>query len=136
MMCQECELRMAVGEVDASVEDHLRECAECRALQEELRANALAMSSLREEELPPLSITRPVPQFPWLSAVAAAVVLAVVLPGIWQATRPVPVPPVRAKMPDEVTVTASLKAEPLMVKMLTPDPDVVIYWLIDSKEGE
>jgi hypothetical protein len=142
MTCQECELLLAGGEADASVEDHLRECADCRALQEELQANALALGAFRDEELPrlapPRRIPRPVPAFPWMSAVAAAMVLAVILPGIWQATRPVPPSPVKAKMPQEVTVTAEppAKAETLTVKMLTPDPSVVIYWLIDSKEGD
>jgi hypothetical protein len=136
MTCAECELRLAEGEADAGLEEHLRECGDCRSFQEDLRENGLALSGLRQEELPPVRISRPVRAFPWMSAAAAAVVLAVVLPGIWLATRPIEPDPVRAKLPDEVTVTASLKTEPLMVKMLTPDPDVVIYWLIDSKEGE
>jgi hypothetical protein len=37
--------------------------------------------------------------------------------------------------PAESRPHASEPAEPLLVKMLTPDPDVVIYWLIESKEG-
>jgi hypothetical protein len=27
------------------------------------------------------------------------------------------------------------RPQPLKIKMLTDDPDVVIYWLVDSKEG-
>jgi hypothetical protein len=140
MTCAECELRLADGEADSAVEEHLHECTACRSFQEDLRENGLALEALREEELPRRRISRPArvfpPVFPWMSAAAAAVILAIVLPGIWLATRPIEPDPVRAKLPDEVTVTASLKTEPLMVKMLTPDPDVVIYWLIDSKEGE
>ena len=28
-----------------------------------------------------------------------------------------------------------MPAEPLKVKMYTSDPDVVIYWIVDRKEG-
>lgn len=133
MTCPECEVRLADGEVDGFVEEHLRACAPCRAFHDDLRENAIALGELRQEALPAL---RPLRSFPWMSAVAAAVTLALVIPGIWRATRPVEPEPVKATTPAEVTVTASLKTEPLKVKMLTPDPDVVIYWLIDSKEGE
>jgi hypothetical protein len=144
MTCAECELRLAGGEADSAVQEHLLECAGCLSFQQDLLENGLALDALREEELPPLRISRRVwifprvfPRvFPWMSAAAAAVILAIVLPGIWLATRPIAPDPVRAKLPDEVTVTASVKTEALRIKMLTPDPDVVIYWLIDSKEGE
>jgi hypothetical protein len=152
MTCPECEVRLAGGEMDGSVETHLRACPACQALSDELRQNALALGAFRDEELGPRPVRKfpgrkfpgrkfpdrkfPDRKFPWMSAVAAALTLALVIPGIWRATRPVAPEPVKATTPAEVTVTASLKAEPLKVKMLTPDPDVVIYWLIDSKEGE
>jgi hypothetical protein len=137
MTCPECEVRLAGGEMDGSVEEHLRACPACQALSDELRENALALGAFRDEELGPRQARRfPGRKFPWMSAVAAALTLALVIPGIWRATRPVAPEPVKATTPAEVTVTASLKTEPLKVKMLTPDPDVVIYWLIDSKEGE
>jgi hypothetical protein len=152
MTCQECELLLA--DADASVEDHLRGCVKCRALQEELRENALALSSLRDEELPKVKtpkrrpvLPRPVP---WLAAAAAAVLLALIA---HQSSRRRPPPPQQLTAP--VTVTAQLAPapafkptvrrkpktaprsaalalkEPLLVKMLTPDPDVVVYWLVD-----
>lgn len=136
MTCAECELRLADGDTGGATEAHLRECAACLAFQADLRENGLALEALRQEDLPALKISRPPRAFPWMSAAAAAVALAIVVPAIWQATRPIEPDPVRAKLPDEVTVSASLRTEPLTVKMLTPDPDVVIYWLIDSKEGE
>lgn len=136
MTCPECEMRLAGGGIDGAVEEHLRLCAACRAFQQELNQNALALDAFRQDELPPLAISKPPRTFPWISAAAAAVVLAIAIPAIWRATRPVPPEPVKATTPAEVTVTASLKTKPLTVKMLTPDPDVVIYWLIDSKEGE
>jgi hypothetical protein len=94
------------------------ECAVCRALAEDLRANAEALSALRGEELPPLVVTisRRAPMYPWVAAVVAAALLTMV------ALAPMHRAPVRS--------------EPVKIKMLTPDPDVVIYWLIDSKERE
>ena len=35
----------------------------------------------------------------------------------------------------EPVLMAAVKPEPLLVKILTPDPDVVIYWLIEPEEG-
>ena len=35
----------------------------------------------------------------------------------------------------EVALPLEAPAQPLLVKMLTPDPDVVIYWLIDPEKG-
>jgi hypothetical protein len=100
------------------------ECAECRALADELRANAEALKALRDEELPPLvvRIRRRAPVYSWVAAVAAAVLLALALPHLWRILHaPAPRPG---------------SSEPLKIKMLTPDPDVVIYWLIDAKEGQ
>jgi len=105
------------------------ECAECRALAGELRANAEALSALRHEELPPLvvSVSRRAPVYSWVAAAAAAVLLAMALPSL----RQVAIAPKHGPQSGRAG-----KSEPLKIKMLTPDPDVVIYWLIDSKEGE
>ena len=51
------------------------------------------------------------------------------------------VPYVKAEIPERLTpaavsVVPVANTEPLKVKMLTPDPDIVIYWLIDSKERD
>ena len=42
---------------------------------------------------------------------------------------PAPKLPVRRK-PEPARRSAPLE-QPLLVKMLTPDPDVVVYWLVD-----
>jgi hypothetical protein len=154
MNCRECELLLADtelgGQSDALVEDHVRGCAACRALQEELRANALALSSLRDDELPRVKVMKRRPALPWIAAAAAAVLLA--LSAHQVDTHPQP-RQVAAPVTGPVTVTAKLPAEPapklavhhrpkpaprgapleqpLLVKMLTPDPDVVVYWLVD-----
>jgi hypothetical protein len=95
------------------------ECAECRAFAEELSANADALSELRGEALPALMVKAPkrATSYAWI-AVAAALLLAVLT-----GENPPPAAPVR-------------HSEPLKIKMLTPDPDVVIYWLVDSEKGE
>ncbi len=41
----------------------------------------------------------------------------------------------RVQAPRSSRLSGAKAAEPLVVKMLTDDPDVVIYWLVDS-EGE
>lgn len=116
MRCPDC--KVVAGEGD---------CGECRALAEELRANSEALNALRDEELPPLvvGIPRRGLAYSWIVAAAAAVLIAVALPILRQAA----VAPQHSAMKPSVD-------EPLKIKMLTPDPDVVIYWLIDSREGE
>ncbi|HKW97754.1 MAG TPA: zf-HC2 domain-containing protein [Bryobacteraceae bacterium] len=95
-------------------------------------------------------------------AVAAAVALAIVAGWMWQIQRQAPVqqpPAIVAKVPPASLVHAqapaerthhaprvqhvarrlkskpSFKSEPLLVKMITDDPDVVIYWLVDQNGG-
>ena len=155
MNCRECELLLADAEA-ASVADHLRDCAQCRALKEDLRANALALSSFRNDELPRVEtpkrrpvLPRPVP---WIAAAAAAVLLALIAHQSsqrrptqpQQVTAPVTGPiRVTAKLPPEPALKPAVRRkrkqvprnvgpeQPLLVKMLTPDPDVVVYWLVD-----
>ncbi len=158
MTCQECELLLADGEAGGSAEDHLLVCAECRALEKELAANALALGALRDDELPGMRMPerRPaVARFAgtWMSAAAAAALFALIAHQVAQwkpivettprprlvtetltvrpeePPRPVSKLPVRRK---PVAAPRGVPAvEPLLVKMLTPDPDVVVYWLVD-----
>jgi hypothetical protein len=166
MKCEECELLLAGvepdGRADASVEDHLRGCAMCRALEEELMANSLALSSLRDDELPRVKTPElrravPRPAVPWIVAAAAAGLLMLIAHQASQ-RRPVVETPLRpqqvaALVTGPMRVTAKLPPapaakfpvrrkpkpaprgapleQPLLVKMLTPDPDVVVYWLVD-----
>ena len=118
MKCEDCELWLAAGEVSAAVEDHLHDCAVCRVLAADLGANQEALEELRAEELPPLSIK--IPRRRWLygSAVAAAIVAALLIP------RPHPVP--------KAPVAETQPPSQIKVKMLTSDPNVVIYWLLDN----
>jgi hypothetical protein len=123
MMCRDC--RAIADEADYE---------ECRALAEELRANSEALSALRDEELPPLVIgiprrgiarsARSAVAWSWIAAAAAAVLFAVTLPVLRQG----------AVSPQHPATWTPPVSEPLKVKILTPDPDVVIFWLIDPEE--
>ena len=125
MKCPVCEAMLSDGE-----------CLECRALSE-------ALSALREEPLPPLVVRIPrrgrvvYPSIvtAGVAAAAAVVVLMLALPYLRRAET---VPAVRG--PALATVVQPevrpAKAEPLKIKILTPDPNVVIYWLVTPKEGE
>jgi hypothetical protein len=152
MTCQECELLLA-GDEAAFVEDHLRVCAACQALHEELQANALALGALRDEDLAGTKVRpRHLPRkpLPWIAAAAAMLLLALIArqglerrpPHPRQVTASVPV---QAKLPGVPTPEATpvvrrkpkparrsaRPEQPLLVKMLTPDPDVVVYWIVD-----
>ena len=136
MTCQECEIKLGMGENAAG---HLESCAECRALAEDLRLNAIALREMR---------VRAGVRWEWAIAAAAAIILAI---GPWRGKPPEKKPPERAASAKIVGPTREVKptavapvkhvrkrrqpAEPLRVKMFTSDPDVVIYWIVDKKEG-
>jgi hypothetical protein len=119
MTCQECELALAMdGESTGAVTRHLAECSSCAELLVTLRANTEALrlmfgvSRARRVE----KIVAP-PQ-PWMR-------IATVIPASS--------PPVKRHA--HRRPRAKEKMEPLKVKMFTSDPNVVIYWLINPKEG-
>lgn len=157
MKCSDCQAQIFERELDHGALAHLTGCEECRALDHEVRLNTEALASMREEIIPARRVRR------WpgvVAAIAAALIAAVavsyepirvpeppvpmaaVLP---QNPPPVaePVLPVAPRPAKKVAVarrkppaTAQPVEEPLLVKFLTDDPDVVIYWLIDPKQGE
>jgi hypothetical protein len=151
MTCQECELLLAAG---GGAPDHLAACAACRALREDLRANAEALVAMRDEALVTPQVRHARAGWAWAAAAAAAIVLALALsrteyrppvpvePVMRRAPSPAPGPPARPERdplrgPASPPHRTALKEEsaPLLVKILTDDPDVVVYWLIDAKEG-
>jgi len=119
--CEECELLLAQEKVTPDVEAHLEQCAECWALAAEIAANAEALCEFRDEALatPPQTVGARRRPSRWAMAAAAAVVLGAILFG-WRTA-------------DHGKQTAVPPAI-LKIKMLTPDPDVVIYWLVDANE--
>jgi hypothetical protein len=79
----------------------------------------------------------------WGYALAAGLAVVVLAIGLWPrpAVPPPPVAPVLRLPAPEVAKSplpppAPRPSEPLLVKMFTDDPDVVIYWIIDRKNGE
>lgn len=151
MNCADCQTQIFEGELDRATIVHITECADCRALDREVRLNSAALAELRNEVIPVRAARR---RWPWVAAAAAAVIIAAVS---WPtAPAPVPSPPVAVLrpvpaapvMPSVVKAQpvrqarrprpkpAPQTAEPLMVKFFTDDPDVVIYWLIDPPKGE
>jgi anti-sigma factor RsiW len=162
MTCQECELALAMEQNKVqNVDEHLAVCSACRALAEELRANAAAFESFADDPLPSVrhhvmaqvrsrSAARQVLRWGWAVAAAAAIVVATFLV---RSTAPEQtVPPVHVSQvqsrdgqgadareippPPRARRTHRQLVQPLMVKMLTSDPDVVIYWQIESEDGE
>jgi hypothetical protein len=132
MTCQECEIKLGMGE---NATEHLASCAECRRLAEDLRLNAFALREMRAR-----------PRMQWvLAAAAAAIAIAI---GLWRVRTPEKPPeraaaariagPTRTAPPAPPVKHLRKKrppSEPLRVKMFTSDPDVVIYWIVDKKEG-
>ena len=70
MTCQECEFGLAQGEPLAEIGEHLIECAQCRALKEELAANFAVLESLKDQKMPSISVKAP--RRRWVYGVAAA----------------------------------------------------------------
>lgn len=145
MTCRELEILLASGEATTELDEHLRQCASCRALNEDLAANALAMESLRSEELPAIAFRTPRRRWAYgFVSAAAAAIIAVALLAHRAPPAARPAPPVEAVVrqppslpapePPPVRKTVAVpprKVEPLKIKMLTSDPDVVIYWIVD-----
>jgi hypothetical protein len=160
MNCRECELLVASGDFDAAAAEHLQECVECRVLADELHQNAAAFAAMREADMPVMKpvVPRPKTAVAWVAAAAAAVIAVVVASAVWmRGTEPansrawvqmpaaptieLPAPQTQStttERPPHPKALAHKQAppaeEPLMVKMLTGDPDVVIYWFGDGKE--
>lgn len=147
MTCQECELRLAQHEFGGGIEEHLGVCPECRAMKAELDANAAALAAMREEELP-RGVPFKVPTrshlyarraLGWV-AVAAAITLGLIVPRMWESkpSPPAAAPPTAqvatTPLPPENEARPAPEPKTLTVKMLTSDPRVVVYWLIESKE--
>jgi hypothetical protein len=152
MNCRECELALGDGRNSPEVAGHLRACEWCQQLFEELKANAEAFESMALEEMPRVGqVGRPV--WPAAIALAAAAVVATFfiaipreekLPPVHYAVAPMKfeMPAIRpldrrvrrAWHPPLPDGRGSVATQPLMVKMLTDDPNVVIYWQIDGDQ--
>ncbi len=140
----------------ARLAQHLEDCSGCRQFAEEMRASQAWWKSVRLEAPPPSVLTEvrwPKPGrtifWPWLRwaplAVTAGLFMAM-LAGM-MSRRPELAPPkleIAAVVPVPPTLPVARvnpvrkrppkpKPEPLLVKLVTDDPEVVIYWLVDRK---
>ena len=130
MTCREFEPLIALyveGDLDdaAGVERHLTECAVCRELLEDLRSSQAA---LKELALDPVDSAL-------LSEVRSGVLARIgERRGMAWPARWIGVAALAASAALLVLLSPKphVKREPLVVKMLTSDPDVVIIWLVDQ----
>lgn len=145
---------------DGRVETHLAGCAECRELLEDLRASQALLKELpgadpvllgavRSGVLSRIGGRRRV-LWPWVAAAmtAAAVAIAVLHPVAQREVPGAPKSVVRAAVAAPIARAAPVQVvrrhrrpklkrpaaskEPLVVKMLTNDPNIVIIWLVDQ----
>ena len=143
----------------ARLSHHLEICAGCRQFAEEMRESQAWWKSLKLEAAPESILTevrwrKPGRKIPWPFlrwaplAVTAGLFLAMLAEVI--SRRPELAPPkleiavANAIPPATPAARASAsvrkrrhapKPEPLLVKLVTDDPEVVIYWLVDHNGG-
>jgi predicted anti-sigma-YlaC factor YlaD len=161
MNCSEWEREIAGESQSVALEEHLKVCANCRAFAREIEDNRAALQSLgvdgaafdavRGRVLGEIQTRRRrTAAWAWSAAAAACVAIlcaSFVVPRFQNP--PPPRPPEFAKAPKLVEWTvqparqtvrvshrhapAVANVEPLVIKMLTNDPDVIVVWLIDPK---
>jgi hypothetical protein len=163
MNCRDAEPLIALYvEGDGAEPEHLAVCPLCRQFAGELRASQAALKDLREEAIDPalldavrarvLSRIAAPRRAPWWWLAAPAAACALVLLAVTLGPVPDIAPPPRAAVripaaPEAPQIVwakprpraeyASVPKQALLIKILTDDPNVVIYCIVDSpKEGE
>lgn len=152
MNCAECQLQIFDGDLDRDAVVHLTQCNDCRELDREVRLNSAALAELCDEPLP---AERPRRWWPIIAAAAAAVI-AFLAVSHEEPQFPSPPAPVAHLTPpaDPVLIPARAPVrhhrrvrkpqpkpappveQPLLVKFITDDPEVVVYWIVDPNQGE
>jgi Putative zinc-finger len=161
MNCVEWEERVALyaggdlaAEEAAGVERHLGECAGCQVFASGMRQ---ALETMREahREIPVEAhfaavrarvmerIASPRRAIWWYAAAAAAILIMVLAVRFeWQPVPPDPVAVVQAPAPPAGAlvipkrperVIRRPKTKQVMIRLVTDDPDVVIYWIAEQK---
>lgn len=157
MTCNECQLQIFDGELDVAATAHLGMCEDCRELDREVRLNSAALAELRDEPVP--TERRPRRWQPWVATIAAAAASVFVLWGPREYPPPPEIkPPVVAGGPSykpEIRILRERpivkpkmrikrqakpkpveQEQPLLVKFITEDPEVVVYWIVEPNQGE
>jgi anti-sigma factor RsiW len=162
MNCEKFEPEIALyveGDLDgreaAGVREHLAGCAACRELVDELMTSQAALKQLRAQPVDAALLAavrsevlagiedRSRARWPW---VAAAIAVAAVLIAMFRPAPPparivqAPVAQVRVNptLPGRRPKLAKVRRRrpapgpPLVVKMFTDDPNIVIIWLVDQ----
>lgn len=150
MTCQECELALGLDESNATLAEHFSVCPACRALARELRANHDVFAVLRSEEMPRVHSrvmakirerekVHRIARWGWALAAAAVGIVALLDSVPRHEIEKIEPPSVKIRPPALDRLPSKhltrRRTETLKVKMLTSDPNVVIYWMVDS-EGE
>ena len=145
----------------AEVERHLAGCVGCRGFASELEQSLALMREVHDEAIAPADFAavrarvlgqlererNPWRQWAWVYAVAVAAVVLVV--ALWPREIPElprvalyrpPAPAISRALPHRAaTVRKRTRIQPpveaLMVKLITDDPNVVIYWIADADKG-
>ena len=162
MNCADWEREIAGESESAELREHLNACANCRAFAREIQENRAALQSLVVDRVALDAVRgrvlgeiksqrRRVTAWAWPAAAAAGIaILCVAL--LWPRFRSVAPPdavqfakapkliewtakPVRRNIRAAHKHEAIVAREPLVVKMLTNDPDVIIVWLVDQGDA-
>ena len=159
MSCAEWEERIAEGA--RGVEPHLAECARCREFARALAESMALLKAAHEEPIAPAHYAAvrarvlgelerrrvPVWRRAWVYGLAAAAL--VLAAGVWlrPGVQPPPVAVVRPpaapatepvvqrekRVPVHKRVARVAPTEPLLIKLETDNPDVVLYWIADKR---
>jgi predicted anti-sigma-YlaC factor YlaD len=162
MTCPECEESLALESSGEELDRHMAACTECRELAAELRSNTEALREMAAVELPSVrgavvarlraeNARRQMTRWGWALAAAAALLIGF---GVSRHPRLAPTmvssgtqvghavaPAARPLVASARRFAHRRQAKPpappqiLKVKMFTSDPDVVIYWIVEPKQG-
>jgi len=161
MHCKDWEERLALhvgGDLPAdessAVERHLAVCSGCQVLWSGMKQSLELLQGAHAEPLPPASYTavrgRVLAELAagrrtwWRWAAALAALAALLL--VWPERRVPPLPPVALAHPPRPPLyqpshgrkgvvpghrPKPVLRQPLLVRLVTDDPDIVIYWIAD-----
>jgi len=147
------------AEIASAVERHLAGCSGCQVLWSGLRESLELLQAAHAEPLPPAAYTavrarvlaelsmRRQPWWRWAAGLAAAALLLLVALAVRPLPKVEPLPPLALAVPPAPSVRAmaipapprpkprphlaAAPRQPLLVRLVTNDPNVVIYWIAD-----